>query len=177
MDSFGLLNQPPNTYFVTLTYSDKQKFFNSWLKDLPEILKWLQTAGTFRLVAEISNSGVFHWHYILGIKDNIKHCKFLNHWRYHKGHIDIKPIKNLLGSFIYIRKQSYDISQELCNKLGVDHNSALAIITNSTAPLVLQVIKRYYEQQKANNRNTKKINELNIGIFKFYKQHNAPVVA
>lgn len=173
MDSFGLLNQPPNTYFITLTYSSAQKFFNTWIKDLPEILKWLNNAGSFRLVAEISPHGVFHWHYIIGVRDSIKHSKFLNHWRYHKGHIDMKPVRNLLGSFTYIRKQSFDISSEICTKMNIDHNSIFAIITNSTAPLVLLAIKDYITKQKLSNRNIKKINDLNVGIFKFYKQRDA----
>lgn len=167
--TFGLLNSPPKCFFITLTYSEPKKLFNTFVNDVVEIMKWLNNAGKYKLVSELSPKGAFHWHVMIDVNDEIKLTKFLNHWAYHKGFVDRKKVDNKLGMFIYLRKQSFDMSEELSKKFNIEQCSSLAIITNSTSPLIMELISDYLKKQKVTNKNIKKLNNINVGILKYYK--------
>lgn len=161
---FSLLNYNPlHTWFVTLTYKDSVNNFKSWIKDMPNIVSSLTKCGEFKLTAEIDDSGRFHWHYIIKCSDKIKHLIFLNQWQRKYGFIKSKPVVDLMGTFIYIRKQSYEMCKVISEHLNVPENSALAIITNSTAPLVVIMLQGYLKERVSN---TKKYNELQTTLTK-----------
>lgn len=156
MVTFPIWNSPPNTWFVTLTYSKPVKMISQWIKDIKAITNWLSKSGQFQLVAEIGENGNFHWHYIIHVKDDIKHRHFLNYWKYHNGFINIKIVNNYLGSYLYIRKQSQEMGEVMREKFA-DDRVYYNIITNSTAPYMIEKIRQKLIET---NRSTKKINEL-----------------
>lgn len=170
MVPFQILNTPYNTYFVTLTYRQPVDHWQQWKKDIRTLLQYLNNAGSFELVCEIGKKGQFHWHYIIRIKDDIKHNRFLNHWTSSRGFIDIKPVRNYLGSFIYIRKTSLMMGEFLEEKLRTTKTPPekgeqfyFCIINNSTAPFILKALRTIISYT---NRSTKKINELQQTINK-----------
>lgn len=153
--------QPQNGKFVTLTYKKPVTFKEGWTKDVPKIVQWLNRCGEYSLVPEIGDNGNFHFHYIIKIKDNFCHNMFLNHWVKNRGFVNSKVMVNLLGSFIYIRKQSLEVKQTLEQLFKTENEELISIITRSTSPLALQRIKKLLAIEA---KNTKKINELNQKI-------------
>lgn len=153
-----------NHLFVTLTFATKwhQHGFK-WLfnNTIIPVLKYLNKVGAYELAYELTEKGVLHYHIIIKVKDMIKFKVFTNYWSKHHGFVDIKPVKNYLGAFIYIRKDSNDMSQ-----LMFKDPNYKQIITNSTSATVF---KYYLDKCKENAKQVKKANKIQGALDQFFK--------
>lgn len=143
---------PYNTYFCTLTFKDEhKKGFKKWYFDtIITVTTSLLKCGTFHLVAEIGEKGNFHYHYIITMKDSVKHSVFLNYWVKTYGFKDIKKVDNFIGMFIYLRKLTNEFPKYIWDSDSPEAN--LRIIINSTVSLLLDVIRDRTKSVKKYNK-------------------------
>lgn len=154
---------PLNARFVTLTFKEPIKAKKAFFSTIISIVNYLNKCGEFHLASEIGDNGKFHYHYIIKLKDPIKHNVFINYWESNYGMTKNKVCDNWLGSFIYIREDS----NEMVNYLFPEqYNSPyLKIITNSTIKLLLSTIQNITKSTKQYN----KCEQTKGSIDKYYK--------
>lgn len=146
--------------FVTLTFPIG-KYRQQHYETLRNVLKYLNKCGTYQLVCEIGETGNFHYHYIINVKDKVKHSIFMNYWQSHYGYVKIKPVTDYLGCFIYLRKMSNEFPQDLYK----DDDIYKKVITNSTYPTVL----KWYLTKEQHKKTVKKYNEVKGSLDSYFK--------
>lgn len=149
MGYFNVRNDNPyNTEFVTLTFKDKIRHSKEWkdlfLKTFVPLADKLNKCGQFQLVSELDKNGNFHYHYMIQIKDHIKHSIHLNHWMTKCGFKKRIDVTNKLGCFIYIRKQSKEMADQILDKFGIEN---YGIFTNSTYGKMAEALFVYTTQK------------------------------
>lgn len=147
--------------FLTLTFRECKKVQSQYHSVILDLLKYLNKVGTYRLVPELTEKGVLHFHIMVKVKDMVKFKVLNNYWQKTHGFVDIKPVNKEFGCFIYIRKDTLEMVQLLWDEI----DPLLAIITNISFPYVCsKLIER-------NNKATKvrKLNKIQGALDKFYK--------
>lgn len=141
-----------NHKFVTLTFEKRlhkktpKYLFMETISGLLDQLK--KSAYNYSLVPELTDNGVLHYHYMINIKDKIKHKILINYWRRNNGFVDIKPVYDVIGLHIYLRKDSNTMFQNLFTKYEKIPHTLFKIITLSTSQKLLKDISHYKNVQK-----------------------------
>lgn len=147
--------------FLTLTFQKSEGFKSQYHKVILNLLKYLNKIGTYRLAAELTQKGGLHFHIMIKVKDTVKFAVLNNYWQKNHGYVDIQPIRNELGCFIYIRKDTLSMVEELWGEF----DPMLTILTNLTFPYVCRKIV----ERNNNSRKAKKLNEVQGALDLFYK--------
>jgi len=83
--------------------------------------------------AELTEKGMLHWHYIIMLKDSVKHKIFLGWWRRHCGFVKVIEPKNLQSAIAYVKEEKNQVIEDTfgfpCPEINKDIMDVLYINT------------------------------------------------